>query len=362
MDIDVIVIGEGEETVKELARATERRDDLSKVDGICFRKDDHVIHTRERPLINNIDTLPFPAWGLFPQSIYMGTPTGKLPLPIAYISTTRGCPYNCTYCYHPFQNKKVRMHSALRVVEEIDVLNRGYKIRGVVFADDLFMVDKKRVHEICDLIEKKKLKIKWMASSRVNTLDKDVLRHMKHAGCTCLGFGVESGSQKILNNIKKNATVGQAKDAIHLVRKSGIEPTCSYMIGNVGETRETVFETVSFITENALEITSFFLTTPYPDTELYRYAKDSGKITDEISLFESYGEQADNLLVNFTDIPDNKLLALKKEAEFVILKKVILKHPHKFIYYVCRVLLAYCAKHGVKGTLKVILKKIGVFK
>ena len=358
MGVDIVVMGEGEETVKDLAKVTEEHGDISKVKGIVFKNGADIIRTPERPLIGDIDTLPFPAWEMFPQNIYMYAPTGRLPLPTAYISTTRGCPYNCTYCYHPFQNKKVRTHSALRVVEEISILKRKYKVRGILFADDLFMVDKKRIHEICDLIEKKKLNIKWIASSRVNTLDEDVLRHMKYAGCISLCFGIESGSQKILNNIKKNATVGQAKDAIRLVKKSGIEPVCSYMIGNVGETRETVFETVSFIIKNMLEITSLFLTTPYPDTELYKYAKENGKIKDEISLFESYGEQADTLLVNFTDMSDDELLNLKKEAESVILKRFILKYPHKFIYYIWKKLPDYYFKHGVTETFEAVVKAV----
>jgi len=356
MDVDVVVMGEGEETVKELAKATESGDDLSKVDGICFRRDGRVIHTPEKALIKDIDTLPLPAWDLFPQSIYMRAPTGRLPLPVAYISTTRGCPYNCTYCYHPFQNRKVRMHSAERVAEEIKILKKRYNINSVVFADDLFMVNKKRVHEICDLIEKDKLNIKWLAASRVNTLDEDVLRHMRHAGCICLGFGVESGSQKILDNIKKNATVSQAKDAIRLCRKAGIDPSCSFMIGNVGETRETIFETVSFITENILERTSFFFATPYPDTELYEYAKNRGKIKDEISLFKSYGEQSLSLLVNFTDMPDDDLLKLKKEAESVILRRFILRRPHKYVRYLWMIIADYYAEHGALKTFRGIAK------
>ena len=133
------------------------------------------------------------------------------------------------------------------------------------------------------------------------------------------------------------------------------------MIGNVGETRETVFETVSFITHNHLKLTSFFVATPYPSTELYEYAKNRGKIKDEISLFESYGEQSMNLLVNFTDMPDKELMELKQEAEFVIFKRFILKYPHKFIYYACRTLIDYCSKHGAIKTFRGALKTAGKF-
>ena len=357
MGIDVVVLGEGEETVKELARVTEQRGDISKVKGIAFKSGKEIVRTPERPLIKDIDSIPYPAWEMFAQDIHMNSAQGRLPSPTAYVSTTRGCPYNCTYCYHPFQGK-VRMHSPGRVTEEIKILKKKYNINSVVFADDLFMVSKKRVHDICDLIEKDKLGIKWMASSRVNTLDEYVLRHMKRAGCISLGIGVESGSQKILDNIKKNATVGQARDAIRLCRKVGIDPICSFMIGNVGETRETVFETVSFISDNCPNLTSFFVATPYPNTELYEYAKNCGKIKDEIALFESYGEQSMNLLVNFTDMPDKELLELKQEAESVIFNKFFLKFPHKFINYACATLLGYYRKHGAVQTFRGLLKTV----
>ena len=315
MAIDVVVAGEGEITVKELAIATEKGEDLQKVKGIYFKQDGKIIKTPERELIPDIDAIPFPAWHLFPQEIYLKTRTGFMPSPRAFVITTRGCPYRCTYCYHPFQNQRVRFHSAERIIEEVKLLKSRYQVKSILFGDDLFTVNKMRVYRICDLLEKERLNIKWMSSSRVDSIDEDMLKRMKSAGCLCLGFGIESGSQTILDNIKKQTTVEKSKRAIQLCKKVGIHPACSFMIGNVGETRETVLETVSFVKEIDLEPPiGFFFATPYPGTELYDYAEKEGKIPDEISLFESYGEQSEELLVNVTKMSDDDLINLRKEA------------------------------------------------
>lgn len=332
MDIDVVVKGEGEVTVKELAKVTEAGGDLENVNGIVLMKDGKPFHTQDRELIQDLDTIPFPAWHLFPQAVYSNNVSVKsidLPHPTMYISTARGCPYHCTYCYHPFQNRKVRFHSAKRIVEEIKKVQEDFGIKSIIFADDLFITNRKRVHEFCDLVEKEGLKFSWIAAGRVNLVEEELLEHMKQAGCACLSFGIESGSQKILKNIKKQTTVEQGEKAIAMCKKVGILPLCSFMIGNVGETRATMRESVDFIKRNIDDTVSFFFTTPYPDTELYQYAMDHGMIKDEIKLFEAYGEQGSKILVNFTDMSDQELIDLRAEAEREIQRHYYKRHPLK---------------------------------
>ncbi len=352
MDIDVVVLGEGENTVKELAEALAEKKDLATVKGIAFREDGRIVRTEERELIQDIDSLPYPAWDLFPQEVYMHNQTGQLQTPTAYAVTTRGCPYQCTYCYHPFANKKIRMHSAERIFQEIKYLKNRYGIKSFVIADDLFIVNRKRVYELCEILRRERMDLHWMASGRVNLVDEPLLLAMKKAGCVALGFGIESGSQKILDNIKKQVTVDQARRAISLCKRVGITPACSYMIGNEGESRETVLETVSFIKENTLEQGAFFfITTPYPCTEIYDRARQEGRIKDEIALFESYGEQSENLLVNLTDMPDDALLRLKKEAEAEIWRAYMKKYPLKFIQSRIHLLAMAYKTYGLLGTL-----------
>jgi anaerobic magnesium-protoporphyrin IX monomethyl ester cyclase len=314
---DIAVIGEGENTIKELIIALIEKNDISAIKGICYKKGEEIKFTGERELIENLDDLPYPAWHLFPlKEIYLKNGSSKMfPEPSAiFLSTTRGCPYHCTYCYHPFQNQKIRMSSSDRVLEEIRILKKNYEIKSICFTDDLFVVSRKRVIEICEKMVAEKLNLKWATSSRVNLVDINLLKIMKKAGCVSLGFGIESGSKKILENIKKQANNEQVLSAARMCKKVGIYPEYSYMIGNVGETRDTIFETLDLIERTKLKPNEFFFTTPYPGTELFEYGKKNGLINDEISLFESYGEQSSKILVNFTDMTNEELFNLKNEA------------------------------------------------
>jgi len=338
MPIDVVVIGEGEITIKELVKAIESKKDLSTINGIAFKKNGKVIITPERELIKDIDSIPLPRWDLFPLKIYMGNFGHSfrrqfLKPPIFFLNTARGCPYHCTYCYHPFKNKKIRLNSAEWIVDVLKHLKQEYKINSFLLADDLSITNKKRMIKLCDLLIEEKLNLDWSATGRVNLVTEELLVKMKSAGCKVIGFGIESGSQKILDNIKKQVKVNQAAKAILLCKKVGIYPSCSFMIGNVGETRETVFESVEFIKKYIDKLTSFFITTPYPETELFDYAEEHGLITDKVKLFERYGEQGSQLLVNFTDMTDDELWALKLEAERAIVRNYLKIYPGKIPLY-----------------------------
>lgn len=351
LPIDVIVLGEGETVIKELATATEKGTDLINVKGICFKQENNIIHTPEQEIIKNIDSIPFPAWELFPQKNYFKSS------PSFSTITSRGCPYRCTYCYHPFLNKKVRFHSAERVIEEIERIKSIYGIKNINFADDLFNCRKSRVYEICDLMEKKKLNIKWRAAARVNLVDKNLLKKMKSAGCFQLGFGIESGSNKILKNINKATTSEKAKEGIKLCHEVGIFPECSFMIGNVGETYETIQASVNFIKETNIKPMpfGFFFTTPYPNTALYDYAKQNGLIPDELKLIKSYGEQGDNLLINFTNLSNKELYSLRKDATKEILKHYRKKNFIKVLFKKIKSFYKHIKLFGFKKTYKKIV-------
>lgn len=328
LNADYLVIGEGEITINELLKSIENHGDVSKVKGICYRNGNEIVLTESRELIQNIDTIPIPAWSLFPlKEIYHKSRSFNLPLPVGLISTIRGCPYICTFCYHPFQYKKVRMHSPERVVEEIKILKKDYNVRSIAFVDDLFVINKKRVFQICDLMDKEGIRIKWRASCRVNLIDEELLVRMKKSGCVALGIGVESASQTILDNIKKKATIEDILKAFEICKKHSVSILSSYMIGNVGETKETVRETVNFRKKHDPGPGGFFFATPYPDTELYNYGKENGLIKDELELIKSYGEQSDSIKVNFTKMSDDELIKLKKEANKELTIDYIKKYP-----------------------------------
>jgi len=317
MQIDYAVIGEGEKTIIEFIDTLKSNGDFSNVKGLAYKKDGKYFYTGDRELIPNLDDIPIPAWHLFPlKEVYLKNGGGGIfPKPFAaFFLSTRGCPFHCTYCYNPLQNQKIRSYSAARFMEEIRYLRYNYQIKGFYVADDLFIYNRKRVVEICNIMIKEKLNLKWYTTARVNLVDEELLRLMKKAGCLSLCFGVETGSLLILKNIKKQATVDQVEKAIALCKKVGIKPICSYMIGNVGETRETVFESVELMKRLRIRPTHFFFATPYPGTELYDYAKENGKIPNEIELFSMYGEQGEKILVNFTNMPNKELFELRAEA------------------------------------------------
>lgn len=325
---DVVVIGEGEITVKEVARATASRDDLIKVNGIYYKEDGQIIKTAPRTLVQDLDSLPKPAYDLFEQKLYMTlTPSAVGKRSFCLGVSIRGCPYQCTYCYHAYQGGRIRCQSARRMVEDIIYAKSKYDFDSFGWTDDEFTTNRKRMYEFCDLLEKEKIKARWCGTARVNDITEDMLKRMKSVGCGWLGFGIESGSQKILDNIKKGVTVEQAKKAIELCKKVGIQPGISLMIGNVGETRETIRETVAFMKEVGCPPPSFHITTPYPQTELWDYAKSKGLIKDELAIIQSYSEQSQTLLVNFTQFSDEELLQLKEDTERLMRKNYIRRHP-----------------------------------
>lgn len=355
---DAVVMGEGELTAVELAAATAAGRGPAGIKGVAYLENGAVKINPDRELIENLDSIAMPAWDLFDQDLYIHSSTSILPSPRAYVITTRGCPYQCTYCYHPFQNQRIRSHSAERVVAEIKLLKERYGVKGIVFGDDLFTVDKKRVREVCRLLIEGAVGVKWMAAARVNTVDLELLKYMREAGCVSLGFGVESASPVILKNIKKYATAEQAAAAIKACREAGIYPACSFMIGNVGETPETVEDSVRFMIANDLPPTTFFFSTPYPGTELYAYAKEKGLIKDEAELFASYAEQGSRLLVNFTDMKDEELLALRDAATERVAAAWRRRHPLLWARDQAAFLAYYVGRFGLKTTAQKVAKKI----
>jgi len=325
-EVDICVIDEGEETVKELVQKIKNHADIETVKGIKFKKDDQIIATAPRERITNLDTIPHPAWELFPTETYINNPIhSEYGQRSMNVSVVRGCPFHCIYCSRPFGRKSI-YRSTDGVIEEIKELKNRYKIEFVAFSDDLFVVNKKWVLDFCDEIINKRINIRWGTSARVNLVDKELLQKMRKAGCQWLSYGFESGSQKILDNMKKAVTVEQAEKAIDMTRRAGITAFGSFMIGMLGETEDTIAETVDFIKRKGLSAHRFFYATPYPSTPMYETAKDMGRLPkDENKYVSSLAEMRDTFLVNLTDLEDDALKALKQGAEEEVKKNFSLK-------------------------------------
>lgn len=318
--VDITVIDEGEYTVRELVSAIETGKDISNIRGIFYKDNDGNINKNsERERISNLDSLPFPAWDLFPMETYLDNPVQARTM---VVSAVRGCPYECTFCSHPF-GRRVTFRSAGSIVEEIKELKKRYKIKMTGFSDDLFLINRKLVLEFCDRMITEKVNIKWGCAARVNLVDDKLLKKMHKAGCIELGYGFESGSQAILDRMKKRVTVKQAEEAIKMTRRADMKITGSFIFGMPGETEDTINMTLDFIKRMRLPMRRFFYATPYPNTELYEIAKAMRRLPiDEDKYVESLSEMRMTFLVNLTDFSDKELVGLKNSAEQIAKKNL----------------------------------------
>ena len=267
--IDIIVRGEGETTIIELLQALADKQPVDNISGISFRADGRVISTATRTSSIDMDSLPFPAYHLLPWQRYKPHPPHGLALPFAAVVTSRGCPYRCAYCSKPVFGNKFRAQSPERVVEEVAYLKERFGIKEVAFYDDVFTLDKKRVHAIAEEIIRKGIRIFWTCEARVNLVDKELLRHMKQAGCYAIAYGIESASPEILSALHKDITLEQVEEAVRISREVGLQTIGYLMIGSPGETPETIVKTIEFAKKLKLDFAQFSVTTPFPGTELY---------------------------------------------------------------------------------------------
>ena len=269
LEIDIIVRGEGEGTIIELLPALEGKNPLNEIAGISYRKDGEVVSNPARSKMVDLDSLPFLAYHLLPWQRYKPHPPLGRALPFAVIVTSRGCPYRCAYCSKPVFGNKFRAQTPERVVEELAYYQDRLGIKEFAFYDDVFTLDKQRAHAIAEEIIKKELKIHWTCETRVNLVDRELLRHLKQAGCYSIAYGIESGSPEILRALDKDITLEQAAEAVRLSRAAGLQTIGYFMIGSPGESPETIKQTIQFAKKLKLDFAQFAVTTPFPKTKLY---------------------------------------------------------------------------------------------
>ncbi len=270
--IDVVVRGEGETTTEELITCLEEGQPLEEVRGISFRKDEKVVETENRPFIENLDELPFPAYHLLPMDRYK---VGRHHF--ANIITSRGCPFSCIFCSSSqLCGKRWRARSPENVIEELKVLKYEYNISEVEFLDDTFTLNSPRAEKICDLMMRENLNLSWSASSRVNTLTQRLANKMRKAGCHTIYLGIESGSQKILDLIQKGTNLVQAERAVEILKGAKINVLGSFIIGIPGETIKSIKKTIKFAKKLNLNFAQFSICTPYPGTKLFDIAREKG--------------------------------------------------------------------------------------
>lgn len=280
-DVDVVVMGEGEETLRELAEAwsASRSADLELVRGIAFRSGDRLTVTSPREPLADLDILPFPAR-------FMGDAVGvDLRRQLEFVITSRGCPAQCRFCSSPrFWGKNLRFRSPRNIVEEIRYLRDHHGIIYFSFRDDTFTADRERVLEFCRMLIEERLFILWNCQSRVTAVDAEMLGWMKRAGCECVQYGVESGSKKVLEALGKRITVDQIVRAARLTRDAGLNLSVYLITGVPEETREELGETLRLIERIRPHDGQVSPLAYYPGTRLYEDAVRSGLA--ESGLFE----------------------------------------------------------------------------
>lgn len=274
--VDIVVVGEGEETVLEIVSKVEKGEsDFGRVQGICFRnKKGSIVKTERRPLIKNLDELPFPDWEEIAPTMYPEAPHGVYTKshPVGPILTSRGCPYRCTFCAsNVIWQFRFRQRSAKNIVDEIELLVNKYGCKEIHFEDDNLTLIKKNAIEIIDEIQKRGLKFDWKCPNgvRIDSLDDELLSKMKESGCYLLALGIESGNQEILNRAKKNLDLSIVREKVKLIKKHGIITHGFFMIGFPGDTKETVMQTIKFARDSGFHTSQFNILSPFPGCEIY---------------------------------------------------------------------------------------------
>jgi len=324
--IDIAVIGEGECTIVELVKLIEENKSLKNCKGIAFKENGKIIRTTPRPLICDIDSLPFPIRHLLPYEKYKHSDLieRKTKKNYANIMSSRGCPFRCIFCgSRTTFGGVVRFRNPKLVVNEIEECYNKLDVGIFGFCDDTLTLKKEHITEICNEILKRKLDISWVAQARVNTVDKEMLQLMKKAGCEAVHYGYESGSQTILDNIKKGITLQQSIEATRITKEVGLKIHGYFMIGNPGETIETANQTINFAKRMNPDSAQFTIATPFPGTELYQIFLSQNHDLKEFKDYRWYN----NVVFVSNGMTKEQLLKLHKRAykEFYLRPRYLIK-------------------------------------
>lgn len=300
-EVDIIVRGEGERTLLEIANtvSNERRNKIADVIGITFRDNREITRNIDRSFIKNLDELPHPAFDHFNLDKY--TINGKRYLPII---TSRGCPFQCTFCLaSKMCGTGFRTRSPEKVIDELEWLKNEHKADIFAFYDDTFTFNMNRAYEICEGIKKRGLDLPWDCRTRVDRINPEILLKMREANCQLIHFGIESGSQKMLNIMKKGTTVEQNAKGIKMAQEVGIAVAISVVVGYPGETVELLKETFEFIRKTEPDYVYACQAIPYPGTEmLYELKKLGWKVSEDWNLFDEQSTVFENPLLSSIEI------------------------------------------------------------
>ncbi len=316
--IDAVIYGEAEVTAPELVDALEQHQSLENIQGIAFRSGDQVVKNAARALLEELDTLPFPARHLLGEAEehYLPPPATYKRKPVAVIITSRGCNRRCIYCSQFDQKRKsgvrgIRYRSIENVLDEVEYcLKRGYK--EIKFIDDTLASDYDRAMQLCHGIKERGLDFSWFASACANQVDKPLLQTMKDAGCWAVLFGAESGVQKNLNTLRKGVKLEHIRAAVKAAKEVGLKVSTPFIIGIPGETYEDVLKTIDFAIELNPDFANFHALTPFPGTHLHNNIEKYGSVTHNLEEYTYQGAAFVPFTMSRRQIQELRQLAFKR--------------------------------------------------
>ena len=340
-DFDIVVMGEGEETIKELLDVLKGGKSLHGVAGIAFKDGERIVKTTPREFIIDLDALPFPARHFVPMGRYFDVFTRARRF--ATMIATRGCPFQCTFCNRDARLGRVlRTRSPRNVIAEMKKLKQDYAVREVMFFDDNFILDKPWAYEFCRTVENAGLDMLWEIRTRVDTVDEEILKALKRAGCYRIRFGFEAGDNQILKNMRKGITVEQSLECARLCHRIGIEMFGYFILGAPGETEETMKKTIDLAIEIEPRFALFSKFVPYPCTEAFDWAVANGYIGKNYWIDFLAGQPLDShpaldqrglptkVVEEYLDMA-NRRFYFRPRYLFSMLKEI--KNPPRFYQY-----------------------------
>ncbi len=325
---DIIVIGEGEETIKELSTNFDGKNfyNLDKIAGIWFKKDKVWYKNKNRELIQNLDAIAFPAWDLL-KNHKSFIPPDAMSLPTYSIIMSRGCNGNCSFCCtSKMFGKNIRYRSIQNIIEEIKYAKFRFKVKEIHIADDSFTADKEKTLEFCEEVKKNQLNLKFVFLNgvRADQIDEEILKGLKSIGLLRLGIGVESINENVLNKVNKGMSIEQCESAFKLCKQLGIETWAFFIIGFLEDTEDTIRKMVRFAIRTNPTFAKFFILKPFPATEIFNELNNKGLIFD--FNYSNYGLHTPPVH-SLPTLEANKMIILQKYAyrKFYLRPKKILE-------------------------------------
>ncbi len=332
---DAIVLGEGEKTIVDLVRAFDGDNAFSEVKGIAYRDNGSVQVTEPQEFVTDLDTLPFPAWHLFPLERYRIFNFARVREPGALVLGSRGCPYNCTFCSLKIMGRRRRRRSPGSIADEFEFLHDKFGYVQMSFIDPMFPFSKREALAFSDEIIKRGLQKKmcWITETRVDHVDAEMLEAMHKSGLRRIMYGFESGTQEGIDTMEKNFTMDQARRAVEATKKAGIQIIGFFILGAPGETVESMNQTINYAASLNIDFAKFTVFSPFPGTKVYEDMMRDNIIekTDRWEKFTNYPSKNIPAIFVPETVKNEDLVRLQKKAffKFYLRPKMILKHLFK---------------------------------